>query len=54
MNINDISTQLLFTTVPIIAQKQDGGISSGTGFIFSIIEGDGTSIPLLITNYGST
>lgn len=51
MNINDISTQLLYTTVPIYAQKRDGSFSSGTGFIFSLMEQQDTSIPLLITNY---
>ena len=51
MNINDISTQLLYTTVPIYAKKQDGTFSSGTGFIFSVMEEDNRSIPLLITNY---
>lgn len=50
MNINDISTQLLYTTVPIYAKNRNGNLSSGTGFIFSIIEQD-KSIPLLITNY---
>lgn len=51
LNINDISTQLLFTTVPIFAQNKDNTFSSGTGFIFSVDEGEGTSIPLLITNF---
>lgn len=51
VNINDISTQLLYTTVPIYARKTDGSISSGTGFIFSINETETTSIPMLITNY---
>ena len=51
MNINDISTQLLYTTVPIFAQKRDNTVSSGTGFFFSIQESENTSIPLLITNY---
>ncbi len=51
MNIQDLSTQLLYTTAPIFAQKQDGSITSGTGFIYSIIENESTSIPLLITNY---
>lgn len=51
MNINDISTQLLYTTVPIYAQKSNNVLSSGTGFIFSIQETETTSIPLLITNY---
>ena len=51
MNINDVSTQLLYTTVPIYARKEDGTLSSGTGFIFSVRETDVSSIPLLITNY---
>jgi hypothetical protein len=51
MNINDVSTQLLYTTVPIYAKKDDGSLASGTGFIFSIRETETTSIPLLITNY---
>ena len=51
MNINDLSTQLLYTTVPIYAQNRDGTLSSGTGFIFSVTEKENLSIPLLITNY---
>ena len=51
MNINDLSTQLIYTTVPIYVQKYNGEESTGTGFIFSIVENDDTSIPLLITNY---
>ncbi len=51
MNMEDVSTQLLYTTVPIYAQKKDGKFSTGTGFIFSMIEEDNKSIPLLITNY---
>lgn len=50
MNINDISTQLIYTTVPIYTQNQDL-VSSGTGFIFSMIESDISSIPFLVTNY---
>lgn len=52
MNINDLSTQLLYTTVPIIGQT-NSGICSGTGFIFSFSEGKDNSktIPLLITNH---
>ena len=38
-------------TVPIYAKKNDGSLSSGTGFMFSVREDDTTSIPLLITNY---
>lgn len=51
MNIKDVSTQLMYTTVPIYAQKVNGTFTSGTGFIFSIRESDASSIPLLITNY---
>lgn len=51
MDIRDISTQLLYTTVPIFMKNKDGSQSSGTGFIYSIDEDDNTSIPLLITNF---
>lgn len=51
MNIKDISTQLLYTTVPIYSKRSDGKVSSGTGFIFSVQETTESSIPLLITNY---
>ena len=51
MNRQDLSTQLMYTTVPIFAKKRNGLLSSGTGFMFSIMETDTTSIPLLITNY---
>lgn len=51
MNIKDLSTQLLYTTVPIFANNKDGSKSTGTGFVFSITEDDNSSIPLLITNH---
>lgn len=51
MNINDLSTQLLYTTVPIYAKNTDGSMTTGTGFVFSIKESDNMSIPMLITNY---
>ena len=53
MNMNDLSTQLLYTTVPIFGQRGDGSQVSGTGFIFSFVKKDDASIsiPLLITNY---
>src|SRR5439155_20948781 len=52
MNLNEISTQLLFTTVPIWVQKAQG-IATGTGFIYNVILSDNParSIPLLITNF---
>jgi hypothetical protein len=52
MNLNDITTQLLFTTVPIWVEKIDGATMSGTGFIynFPVADKPGQFIPLLITN----
>ena len=50
MNIQDVSTQLLYTTFPIVSQEETG-FTMGTGFIFSIKKDEHTSIPLLITNY---
>lgn len=51
MEINDIGTQLLYTTVPIYAHNSDKSLSTGTGFLFSVCESETESIPLLITNY---
>ena len=51
MNLNDIGTQLMYITAPIYAKKNDGTISSGTSFFFSINISEDTAIPLLITNY---
>lgn len=51
MNIQDISTQLLYTTVPVYVKERDGRESSGTGFIYTINESETSHIPLLITNY---
>jgi len=53
MNIDMISTQLLYTTVPIWVEKEDGSQSSGTGFFFSFPDknDNNMSIPLLVTNY---
>lgn len=50
MNINDVSTQLLFSTVPIVGET-NRGIVSGTGFFFSYSLQEEGSVPLLITNY---
>lgn len=50
MNIQDVSTQLLYTTFPIVSHVEIGD-TLGTGFIFSIKKDEDTSIPLLITNY---
>mgnify|MGYP003394023160 FL=1 len=53
MNLNDIATQLLFTTVPIRGNMPNGSVKTGTGFFFSVKdEGNPNQIiPLLITNY---
>jgi len=51
MNIEDVSTQLMYTTVPVYGIASDKSISTGTGFVFSIQQNEQTSIPLLITNY---
>ncbi len=50
MNIQDVSTQLLYTTFPIVS-REETGVTIGTGFIFSIKKDEHTLIPLLITNY---
>ncbi len=52
MNLNDLSTQLLFTTVPIWVRKAQGTVT-GTGFIYNVPVPDdpARSIPLLITNF---
>ena len=53
MNINDMSTQLLYTTVPIWGVRKDNSQISGTGFIFSFQDdkNPNKNVPLLITNY---
>lgn len=51
MNLDDLSTQLLFTTVPIWAELPTG-TSSGTAFLYTAAVQGNTeqSIPLLVTN----
>lgn len=51
MNLNDLSTQLLFTTAPLWAEIA-GKTSSATAFFYSapIPGAPGQSIPLLVTN----
>jgi S1-C subfamily serine protease len=53
MNPNDISTQLLYTTLPIWIEHESGGRGLGTGFILMVqVEDDPRkSIPLLVTNF---
>lgn len=52
MNLNDISTQLLYTTVQLHVTLKKGGQASGTGFIYQVPAGGdpNRSFPLLITN----
>lgn len=52
MNLNSISTQLLYTTTPILVEKKDNSRVSGTGFIFNFMPTDqeNSFIPLIITN----
>lgn len=52
MNLNDLTTRLLFTTVPIWADKP-GGNESATAFIYNArVEGKpGQSNPMLVMSY---
>lgn len=49
MNLNDIATQLLFTTVAIKGITRNNNQITGTGFFFQYDSANGT-IPLLVTN----
>lgn len=53
MNLSDMSTQLLYTTVPVWTELGGGGQGVGTGFFYSVPVADqeNRQIPLLITNY---
>lgn len=53
MNLNDLSTQLLFTTVPIWTEKVSGERASATAFIYNVPVPNkpGHSVPLLVTNH---
>jgi len=53
MNLNEISTQLLYTTVPIRAQRSDGTEVGGTGFYYSVpLEGQPSrQVPFVVTNF---
>ena len=49
MNLDDLGTQILYTTVPIFVEKP-GGNTAGTAFIYSAPTNDkDRSIPLLVT-----
>lgn len=51
MNLDDISTQLLYTTVPIWTETSDNQAGVGTAFIYTIpiTNSSGQGIPLLVT-----
>lgn len=51
MDLEDIGTQLMYTTAPIYVVRNDNSITSGTSFIFSVNQTENASIPLLVTNY---
>ena len=53
MNLNDLSTQLLYTTVPVWTEAESGERGSATAFIYNVSVPDksGLTVPLLITNY---
>jgi len=53
MDLSNIGTQLLFTTVPVWVEKNNGSQASGTGFIYAVSPPgkEGVTIPFLITNY---
>lgn len=51
MNLNDLGTQLLFTTVPFWSEKTNGNTEVGTAFFYIKNLGENKSIPFLITNY---
>lgn len=53
MNLNDLSTQLLFTTVPIWTETTSGTLTAATAFIYNVPVPNNLdqSVPLLITNH---
>jgi len=50
MNLNDPSTQLLYTTV-LVRGETDCGSNSGTGFFYSHKIDDERNIPFIVTAY---
>jgi len=50
MNIKDLNTQIIFTTVPIWVEKSDGQKVTGTGFIYQKQIDGKSSIPFVVTN----
>jgi len=50
MNIQDLSTQLIFTTVPIWVEGESGRTTTGTGFFYNKKINEQTSVPFIVTN----
>lgn len=52
MNLNDLSTQLLYTTVPIWVSTASSEIRTGTGFFvnYSVEGNSNLTVPFLVTN----
>ncbi|MCA3906947.1 trypsin-like peptidase domain-containing protein [Vibrio vulnificus] len=53
MNLDNLGTQLLFTTLPLWIENNDNSKSTGTGFIYTLESksGEGIVYPFLVTNY---
>ncbi|WEM43841.1 hypothetical protein PTW35_08720 [Photobacterium sp. DA100] len=51
MNINDIYTQLLYSTAPISVENVDGTNVEATAFFYMFYDENKQNIPFLITNY---
>ncbi|MEZ8363420.1 serine protease [Vibrio cyclitrophicus] len=52
MNLDNIGTQLMFTTVHLWVENNDGSKSTGTGFIYTVnSKSQGATIPFLVTNF---
>lgn len=51
MNIDDLSTQLLYTTTRVSGRVSENSVTFGTAFYFSYNLGENKSIPFIVTNY---
>lgn len=50
MNLQDINTQIIFTTVPIWVEDEKGNVSTGTGFFYQKKVDENQTIPFIVTN----
>lgn len=51
MNLDNVGTQLMFTTVHLWVENTNGTKSTGTGFIYTVnSKSQGSTIPFLVTN----